>query len=92
VVVSLGAGLAIGGWIGSGAPRATSTATTVPVPLGLPVPTPSAGPAPLPSCQAAVQSADEVISYLIGGIRDRRLEAALQRYVATAHTCRKENP
>jgi len=92
VVVSLGAGVAVGGWIGSGAPGATPTATTVSVPLALPAPTPAPWWAPLPSCQSAVQSADEVISYLIGGIRDRRLEVALQRYVATAQTCRKENP
>jgi hypothetical protein len=89
-VVALAAGLAIGGWIGTGVPRATSVVTTTTIPLPpLPAVPPARG-ALLPACQAAVQSADEVISYLIGGIRDRRLETALQRYVAVAYSCRKE--
>ena len=92
--MALGAGLAIGGWIGTGVPKATSVVTTTTTTVALPplLPIPSAGGALLPACQAAVQSADEVISYLIGGIRDHRLEAALQRYVAVAHSCRKETP
>jgi hypothetical protein len=90
--LALGAGLAIGGWIGTGVPKATSVVTTTTVALPPLLPIPSDGGALLPACQAAVQSADEVISYLIGGIRDHRLEAALQRYVAVAHSCRKETP
>jgi hypothetical protein len=92
VVVSLAAGLAIGGWIKPGRPQATSTAATVPAPPVLPAPTASADRAPPPSCQTAVHTADEVISYLVGGIRDRRLETALRRYVITAATCRKQDP
>jgi hypothetical protein len=45
---------------------------------------------PVSPCLAAVEQADAVISYLVGGVRDARLESALQRYVATAHGCRKE--
>jgi hypothetical protein len=92
LVVSLAAGLAAGGWVKPGRPLATSTATVVPAPPVLPAPTPSAGRAPPPSCQTAVHTADEVISYLVGGIRDRRLETALRRYVVTAATCRKQHP
>jgi hypothetical protein len=42
------------------------------------------------TCLAAIQQADAVISYLIGDVRDRRLEQSLYAYVEAARDCREE--
>jgi hypothetical protein len=93
LLLVLGAGLAAGGWIGSATSRATppSAPAAVTSTLSLPSSAPfRSWTGRVSPCLAAVEQADAVISYLVGGVRDARLESALQRYVATAHGCRKE--
>jgi hypothetical protein len=59
-------------------------------PVAPPADPPAPARRPARACLTAVEQADAVVSYLIGGVRDRRLETALQAYVTAARICRKE--
>jgi hypothetical protein len=89
---ALGAG---GSWLvhhgaAAGAVPASSSAA---VSAGRPDPAPRSASGTRPSsartCLTAVEQADAVISYLIGDVRDRRLEASLYAYVNAARDCRR---
>lgn len=100
LVVPLAVGLLLGGvvgacgaWMAAGAAsardasqasvpavRTAAPATTIHSPTG----------APARTCLGAVEQADVVISYLIGQVRDRRLETSLHDYVDAARHCRKQ--
>jgi hypothetical protein len=43
---------------------------------------------PPTACTAAMDNADQVISYLVAKIRDERLSKAIQAYGANARACR----
>jgi hypothetical protein len=89
-LLPLAVGVAVGGWLGwlalpQVAPKApNSTVASLPVAAG------QGGSGAPRACLRAVEQADAVISYLVGGIRDRRLDASLLRYVEAARSCRKE--
>jgi hypothetical protein len=89
----LGAG---GSWLvqqGASASAVPASPSSTAVTADRPVPAPRSAPGTRPSsartCLAAVEQADEVISYLIGDDRGRRLEASLYAYVKAARDCRK---
>jgi hypothetical protein len=90
----LGAG---GSWLvqhGAAANAVPASSSSAAVPAGRPDPAPRSASGTRPSsartCLAAVEQADAVISYLIGDVRDRRLEASLYAYVNAARDCRRE--
>jgi hypothetical protein len=89
-LLPLAAGVALGGWIassaGSQAPPPVPAATRASLP---PARDAGSGSAPR-ACLQAVEQADAAISYLVGELRDQRLETSLQRYVVAARSCRKE--
>lgn len=90
----LGAG---GSWLvqqgaAAGAVPASSSSTAVLGSRAVPAPRSASGPrsSSARTCLAAVEQADAVISYLIGDVRDRRLETSLYAYVTAARDCRRE--
>ncbi len=56
-----------------GTPRQQATVRTAPPPA---------------ACTAAMDNADQVISYLVAKIRDERLSKSIQEYGANARACR----
>jgi hypothetical protein len=95
--------LGVGGsWLvqhGAAANAVPASSSSTAVPAGRPDPAPRSASGTRPSsartssartCLAAVEQADAVISYLIGDVRDRRLEASLYAYVNAARDYRRE--
>jgi hypothetical protein len=63
------------------APTSPSVASTPPASSA-----PGAGQVPR-DCLAAIERADQAISYLVGNIRDRRLSEAMLDFIATKSAC-----
>jgi len=74
----------------SAQPRPAATATTTAgtaAPTTAPPPTVTSVPE---VCLEAAEKGDEVIAYLIGNIRDRRLSSALDEYTVASQACQRE--
>jgi hypothetical protein len=55
-----------------------------------PAPSSTAAPGAVPrACSEAMERADQVISYLIGNIRDQRLSTSLQEFVVSRRACQQ---
>ena len=81
-LVLLLVGVVLGRAIGPDQPQQASTPTTPSQPAKV-----RSAPAPA-ACTAAMDNADQVISYLVAKIRDERLSKSIQEYGANARACR----
>jgi hypothetical protein len=92
LAAALALGVLVGAASSSGKPTAAQrrAAAAASVQTTPPAPTAPSGDASVgqpPACLAAVEAAEQVISYLVGNLRDKRLSNSLQEFVRTRQAC-----